>query len=1383
MSEAHTHDVTATLTVDGLDDELHVVRFKGEEGLSRLYRFQLELASPSQSLDFGTVLGARALLTLSRGGQQRLIGGMVGAFRQDDGTNRLALYELTLVPEAWRLTRQRGCRIFQDTDALTIVEQLLRQAHLSHVITPRGGHRPPAREYCVQYREDHWTFINRLLEEEGYYYFFTHARARQVLTISNDPQVHRPVAAQSEVVYGPGGAMPGEEHVFGFSVSEQVQTGRVTLDDYSFLKPSLDLACASEADGPDAKLEEYDYPGAYSLRERGRALAEVRLQQHRAGRQVIEGRSDCTRMTAGSLFSLARHPRGDLNSDYVLCSVRHRGESEADLEAGTISPEVSYSNSFGCIRRQVPFRPPRLTARPHIRGAQTATVVGPPGEEVHVDAHGRVMVRFHWDRSGSPEDRASCWIRVGQLWAGNGWGGVFLPRVGQEVIVTFLEGDPDQPMITGCVYNAANMPPYPLPAQKTVSGVRTRSSTGGGGFNELRFEDNKGKEQLYTRAQRDRLEEVGNDRTTTVARDQALTVGRHLTRHVEGSETVVVEGDRSLEVVGAQTVVTRGDLEVVTRGDRKEQIDGTRTLSARKIVLRATDGIELQCGGASVALDGLGKVKIKGAAPVSMDGPLVKINASVTGRPAARLGDPATPAAVAFGSPTVLVGEAPSVPAAAAPVGGAVKDAELSEKTGDEVHLPKQPDLVRQALDAARKEMSRRVGELENQLGVSDMKRAIELGHGAVISAKGSVTSARAVYDDVMAASGHASSAVETGMGALKHVEQLSGHLGAMVDDVRSGRLDTVASHFNRALDEGREVVKDVAGAADHVAKSLDKMADAADKSARVVRGVRDAADKIFKSVSSVGAGAGKLGGFFQRAARWGERYGLLQPGIASRLTRAGQGIEKLGKALTSTGSGGSRRLAETKKISEAIRKAGGEVRSAGKEISGWGKELKGLVTAPEATKTDADPARLEQEVEQEQATVAEVKGEISAATEQSHEAVETLRHPSTSLGWRNSAATEEELDAHARQAAPKVQQMLAEVSRETRSQATLAGPVGGTLPPLPAGDAGAVAASAGVTPAGSDSASETQLISTDELMEPTARGATQPASPLLGVLSSEEGAGSAASNSTMLMSTEEAVGASADPDDGAGDSAETALFSVEEALGGPADGDAKDADSAETTLFSTEEILGASADLEEGAKDSAQTTLLPTEEALGPAAEGARADAGHDIASMLASGQGSRPAPADPESVLYSGGGADPLAPLAGPLPASPARSDGAVTGTVTIDHPEQVQPVTRELVARTRARGGEVVFDNAFDRPDPRGHGEVRGTLLLPTEGGGYVMSRVRLLPRAFHDTTDQSLAARSARVAAVDAEGNPELVSRKQQASWLMALLAFFGIDGTV
>jgi len=1351
MSQAHTQDVTATLTVDGLDDELHVIRFSGEEGISQLYRFQLELASSSQTLDFGKVLGARALLTLSRGSQGRLVSGVVGAFRQDDGTNRFALYELTLVPEAWRLTHRRGCRIFQDADALSIVQGLLGDAHLSCDIRPKGGRRPPAREYCVQYREADWSFISRLLEEEGYYYFFSHQPTRQVLTISNDPQLNRSVAANNEVVYAPGDAMPGEEHVFGVSVSEQVQTGRVTLDDYNFLKPSLDLACSHEADGPDANLEEYDFPGGYSQRERGRALAEVRLQQHRVERQVMEGHGDCTRFAAGSAFTLALHPREDFNTDYVLCAVQHRGESEADLEAGAISPEVSYSNSFSCIRREVPFRPPRLTARPRIHGAQTATVVGPSGEEVHTDAHGRVMVRFHWDRSGSADDRASCWIRVGQLWAGNGWGGLFLPRVGQEVIVSFLEGDPDQPMITGSVYNALNAAPYLLPEQKTISTIRSRSSVGGDGFNEIRFEDNKGKEQLYTRAQRDRLEEVGNDQSTTVGQDQALEVGRNRTRQVTGNETVAIQGDRSLEVAGAATLVTKGDVKVVTRGDKSEQIDGTRTLSARKIILQAQDSIELRCGGASVSLDSLGNVQIKGTAPVSMEGPLVKINAAATGRPAARLGDPSTPTAVVAGSPTVLIGEAPSLPALAAPVGGAVKDAELSEQTGEDVHLPKQPDLVRQALDAARKEITRRVGELQNEVGVTDVTKALELGREAVTSAQGSVTSARGAYDDVMAASGHASSAVEDGTAAVKHLGQLAGHLGAMADDVRSGRLDTVADHFNKALSEGKEAVKDVAAAADDVASGLDKMADAAEKGAKTVEGVRDAADKIFKSVSSLGAGAGKLGGFFKRAASWGEQFGLLRPGAATHLTRIGEGVEKVGKALSRTGSEGSRRLEAAKKVTDAIRGAGSEVRSAGKEVRGWGKQLQSVVAAPaESSSSDSKPEALVAHVEEEQAELTEARGNMAAASEQSHEAAEALRHPSASLGWRNSAESQEELDMDARHAAPRVQRMLSEVCLETGSQATLSGPAGDSPPALPPAEvvnapggqqlpADAMARAASAADSASDAG--TVVIPADEILEQASGGAGQAGSgPLLGVLLPNEEASSA-----------------------------------EQAGAAPVDG---------TTVMSIEEAIGDAADQGEGAEDSAKTTMLSTEAvAEGLADQGAAAPgAGARETTMLPAEEPTQvPMSADPESVAYSSAGHDAFD-LAGVLPADSARSDGAVQSTVTIDHPEQVQPAVKALVERARASGGEAVFDNSYHRPDPRGYGDIHGTLLLPTEGEGYVMSRVRLLFRTYHDTTDQSLLARSARVSAVKPEGDPGINTRKQEASLLMALLAHMQVGGT-
>ncbi len=1343
MSQAHVHDVTATLTVDGLDEELHVIRFSGEEGISRLFRFTLELASPAFDIDFGAVLGARAALTLSRGGQQRIISGVVGAFRQDDGTDRFALYELSLVPEAWRLTHRRDCRIHQDIDALTIVEGILRDAHLGHDVRPRGGQRPAARPYCVQYREADWSFISRLLEQEGFYYFFAQQGARQVLTISNDPQVNRSVVPGGDVIYRPGGAMPGQEHVFGISVTERVLTGRVTLDDYSHTQPDLDLACAAEAAGPDAGLGEYDYPGGFALRERGRALAQVRLQQQRVEQQVMEGRSDCARFAAGGVFGLTGHPRADLNDDYLLWTVRHRGESEADLEAGTISPEVSYENSFRCVRRQVPFRPPRQTPWPRIRGAQTATVVGPPGEEVHTDAQGRVMVRFHWDRSGSADERASCWIRVGQLWAGNGWGGLFLPRVGQEVIVTFLEGDPDRPLITGCVYNGANTPPTSLPERKTVSTIRSRSSVGGGGFNEIRFEDNKGSEQLYTHAQRDRVEEVGQDRTTTVGRDQALEVGRDATRKVAGDETAVIEGDRSVQVDGAATVLTRGDLQVVTRGDGAEQTDGTHTLSANKIVLRAAHSIELQCGGASVSLDALGNVKITGTAPVSMDGPLVKINAGVTGRPAARLGDPSTPAAVVAGSPTVLVGEAPSVPAAAAAVGGAVKDTELSKAAGEDVHLPKQPDLVKKALDAARAEVTRRVGQLQNQLGVSDMTRALELGREAVTSAQGSVTSVKGAHDDVLAASDHASSAVDKGMDAVGHLGQLGGHLGDMVQDASSGNFDRVAGHFNRAMGEAKEVVKDMAGVADEVASGLDKMADAAEKSARAVDGVREAAGKILKGVSSLGDGAGKLGGFLGRAARWGEQFGLLRPGTAARLSRAGEGVAQLGKTLTSVASDGEKRLEGVKKVAESIRGIGSQVSAAGQEVSGWGKRLEGIVADPAASAGgEASSEALAAHVEQEQGAVAEAGEHVSAAAEQSHEASETLRHPSTSLGWRNTAATPQQLEQDARHAAPQVQQMVSEVCLETGTQGTLqartAGPTPPALPPRQAQEA----------PRQGPSPDETMLLSTEELLEqsPELSGQTGDG-PLMGV----------------LVPTDDVP---AEPVEPAGDasSQETMLLSMDEVFEDVSAPGADPADSAETTLIPADELAQDAGAAPAGAGDSRATAHLPPEATEAPP-------------------EAPQPPPtvADPESVPYARQGPG-AADLPGATPTDPARSDGAVQSTVTVDQPEQLRSAARELAAQARARGGEAVFDSGFDRPDPTGHGDVHGTLLLPTEDDGLVMSRVHLVLRTYHDGSDQSLQARSARLAAAQPEGGAELTSRKQQARWLLALLALLEVVGS-
>ena len=332
-----------------------------------------------------------------------------------------------------------------------------------------------------------------------------------------------------------------------------------------------------------------------------------------------EGDSDCTRLLPGHHFKLTDHYRKDLTDRaYMVTRVLHLGEKHQDLEAGAVSARIRYSNSFRCMPRRTPFRPQLLTPKPTARGVQTAIVVGPPGEEIHTDQHGRVKVQFHWDREGNHDDTSSCWLRVSQMWASRGWGAVWIPRVGDEVIVDFIEGDTDRPIVVGAVYNAHNPPPHALPENKTVSTIKSNSSPGGGGFNEVRMEDRRGAEELYTHAQRDHTAvvrrnmatRVGQDMFVKTGRDQYITVGRDREIDVERNEHLAVDGEKRATVAGPYTVEVKDNMSIT---------------SARTIAIQATNGFEMSCGGSMIKI-GPGGIDIQSGSQVKINGSVVKLN-------------------------------------------------------------------------------------------------------------------------------------------------------------------------------------------------------------------------------------------------------------------------------------------------------------------------------------------------------------------------------------------------------------------------------------------------------------------------------------------------------------------------------------------------------------------------------------------------------------------------------------------------------------------------------------------------------------------------------------------------------------------------------------
>ena len=619
--------VQLSFTIDGVDDELNVLAFFGTEGLSRLFSYTLELGCRSNSLDFSQVVGQPGLLTITRSSRVRRIHGVISRIEQRNRGQHYTSYQATLVPKARRLLLRQDCRYFQDKTSTDIVSGLLDDASITNRITCAGGQNPPQREYCAQYRESDWNFISRLLEDDGFFYYFEHSEDDHTLVIANDAQVHEEITSPSTVEFRePSTTAAAEEHIFELTHSQQMVSGGVAHQDYNFQMPSMDFGTTEEGES-DSELEVYDYPGVYESPENGSAVSQIRLQEIEATRRGGQGQSDCSRLVPGYTFTLSGHDRSDLNQEYLLTEVQHQATTEQDLDEGRTSDRCTYSNFFRFIRAETPFRAARSSARPRVLGSQTAVVVGPSGQEVYTNEHGQVRVQFHWDREGQSDEQSTCWVRVSQFWAGQGYGAMFIPRVGHEVIVDFLEGDPDRPIITGSVYHAQNVPPLVLPDEATRSTIKSNSSLGGGGFNELRFEDKAGEEELYTHAQRDQIEVVKRNMSTSVGRNRSLSVGGNRTETISGNEKVTVKKDRELTIKKNHTVKVDENQDYIITKDSNETVNQKKSSvikgdyilrSYSSINVKAGNVYELTCGTTKAKFEKGGKVTIEGSTSIEL---------------------------------------------------------------------------------------------------------------------------------------------------------------------------------------------------------------------------------------------------------------------------------------------------------------------------------------------------------------------------------------------------------------------------------------------------------------------------------------------------------------------------------------------------------------------------------------------------------------------------------------------------------------------------------------------------------------------------------------------------------------------------------------------
>lgn len=638
--------------------------FTGSEAISELFQFELEVLAENHVLVpfeklIGQTIGFGVIGDVHDEGKQRDFSGIAIRISQGGQGKDFTRYRITIAPPLWLLTQTSQSRIFQMKAAPDIIKEIIEKYGITVDRKLSGSY--DSREYCVQYQETDFAFVSRLMEAEGIFYFHSLKDGVQKVVLMDSSQSIQDVPDNSTINFEEiSGGGRSEERIHFWEKSQDLRSGKFSLRDYYFEVPhnTLEGDCTvigSVMSGKvnhqlkvagDDQLEIYEYPGIYSQKydaATSTKAAKIGMEQVEQRMMLVHGESNCRQFLPGYKFTLKRHFNGD--GDYMLVSVAHKAEEGNFQSTDSDQGDANYSNTFTCIPGALAFRPERRTPRPFIRGCQTAIVVGPGGEEIFTDKYSRIKVHFFWDRLGEYDENASCWVRVATTWAGKNWGTIAIPRIGHEVIVSFLEGDPDRPIVTGSIYNADTMPPYALPDNKTRSGIKSRSSIGGDGFNEIRFEDKKDKEQIFINAQKDVDCQVGKDSRETIGQDRQLTVGRDRANNIGRDDNVTtgrdlvqtigrdlhqdVSGKCAQHITGSLSLAADGAVGLKFGSTMGLSVGSNMSISAGgQIVLSASTGITLSVGGSHVTITPAG---------VMIVGPMVMINsggAPLPGMPA-----------------------------------------------------------------------------------------------------------------------------------------------------------------------------------------------------------------------------------------------------------------------------------------------------------------------------------------------------------------------------------------------------------------------------------------------------------------------------------------------------------------------------------------------------------------------------------------------------------------------------------------------------------------------------------------------------------------------------------------------------------------------------
>lgn len=614
-------------------DRLLLKSMSGREELGRLFEYHLVLLDPKQDINPDQLVGLNTTVRLElENGKTRYFNGYIASLQFLGYQNNAGMYHAHFVPWLWMLSRTSDCRIFQNKSVKQILEEVFKDfGFQDYEFKLHGSYKP--KVHCTQYNETALNFVSRLMEHEGIYYWWKHENGKHTMVITDDMSSHQPHPQRNKIEWRPRSGILEDGYLYDMSLQKTLSTGAFATNDYNFKQPKTDLRSkkVKEKKHAAAKFELFEFPGTYRENGDGTNLAQVRLEEAQTRHEVIEAITTARAMSCGYKFELTRAERKDQERKYLITSTSITISLDDYVSGG------GSGDKFDCHITAIPdstvFRPARVTPKPVVRGPQTALVVGPPGEEIHCDEHGRVKLHFYWDRRSEANEKSSKWVRVSHPSAGGGYGFLSLPRVGQEVIVDFLNGDPDQPLVTGRVYNGENKPPYSLPGDKTKSVWKSNSSKGGGGYNEIRFEDKKGSEQIFMHGQKDmdvrikkqRKEYTGSDQHLVVGNDQFEKIGRDYHREVGRHQTEKVGTNHHL-TVGSDQLVDVGSAYQLGAGQTIRMEAGMNTEHKAGMSMSIEAGMNVVVEAPMITLKGAGGFIMVGPTGVIIQGTMVLIN-------------------------------------------------------------------------------------------------------------------------------------------------------------------------------------------------------------------------------------------------------------------------------------------------------------------------------------------------------------------------------------------------------------------------------------------------------------------------------------------------------------------------------------------------------------------------------------------------------------------------------------------------------------------------------------------------------------------------------------------------------------------------------------